>query len=232
MQFVFHYFVSNSTSLFIRVGIQYDNYEKTQTLLAGAVMLFHHMLGIYGQAVVLYTGRDGVEMMAVLFGAEFSNPFLQLRWFFRSLERHHSLLAEINDHLFMLTFFFWRICIGTVLLYCTWTHPLPELHAKLGGLAIYLLGWVFWVMIVNYAVKKYRKMWRKWKGVTSLSSDNKVDATAHTEVDNDVTEGDNDVTVLKKRLGTSRSTDSNSSSGVCSNGSAVSNGHSGHVKSE
>ena len=127
---------------------------------AGAVMLFHHLLSLYGQCVVLIRGRDGVEMMAVLFGSEFSNPFLQFRWFLRESGHHKTWLAEINDHLFMFTFGFWRIIIGTILLYCTLTHPLPDLHAKLGGVAIYLVGWIFWFMIVKYAIRKYRKKYK------------------------------------------------------------------------
>ena len=129
----------------------------------GAVMLFHHLLSLYGQCVVLVRGRDGVEMMAVLFGSEISNPFLQFRWFFRESNRHKTWLAEINDHLFMFMFGFWRIALGSVLLYCTWIHPLPDMHAKLGGLAIYLLGWVFWIMIVDYAIRKYKKKFKAWK---------------------------------------------------------------------
>ena len=130
-------------------------------------MIFHHLLSIYGQALVVFRGRNGAEMMAVLFGSEVSNPSLQLRWFLLESNRKETPLAVFNEYFFVLSFGFWRLIIGTILLYCTWTHPRPDLLAKMGGLTIYLLGWVFWFSIMQLVVKKYKKSYQ-----SKLSSHN------------------------------------------------------------
>ena len=130
-------------------------------------MIFHHLLSIYGQALVVFRGRNGAEMMAVLFGSEVSNPSLQLRWFLLESNRKETPLAVFNEYFFVLSFGFWRLIIGTILLYCTWTHPRPDLLAKMGGLTIYLLGWVFWFSIMQLVVKKYKKSYQ-----SKLSSQN------------------------------------------------------------
>ena len=142
-------------------------------------MMFHHVLSIFGQALVVFRGFNGAEMMAVLFGSEISNPSLQLRWFLRESGLRGTLAAEVNDHVFVLTFGFWRLGIGTVLLYCTWTHPRPDLIAKLGGVTIYLLGWVFWLSIMQFVVKKYKKYYKYWISKRKLMSPNGVVLNEH-----------------------------------------------------
>lgn len=142
-------------------------------------MLFHHVLSIFGQALVVFRGRNGTEMMAVLFGSEISNPSLQLRWFLRESNRKGTLVAEINDHVFVLTFGFWRLVVGTILLHCTWTHPRPDAISKLGGLTIYLLGWVFWFSIMQFVVKKYKKYYRYWASTRKPRINGSSSANGH-----------------------------------------------------
>ena len=148
--------------------------------IVGHVMIFHHCLSLFGQFYVLYLGTDGVEMMATLFGSELSNPFLQFRWFLRDAGCHKTWYGEVNDHLFMLLFGFLRIGVGTYLLYTTYLNPKPDIIVKLGALALYVVSWIFWYMIISYAIRKYRKMFSKKPAVTQTSeqtdrNDNKTD---------------------------------------------------------
>jgi hypothetical protein len=120
-------------------------------------MLFHHLLSIAGALIVLVRGTCGAEMMATIFGSEISNPLLQLRWFLKQSGLHHTWYAEINDILFVLLFGFMRIIVGSAMIYVEWTHPKPDMVAKIGGTAIYLVGWVFWYTIIGYIIRKYTK---------------------------------------------------------------------------
>jgi hypothetical protein len=39
-----------------------------------------------------------------------------------------------------------------------------DFWGRLAASSIYLIGWMFWVSIVRYAIYKYGKMYRAWKG--------------------------------------------------------------------
>lgn len=122
----------------------------------GAVMLFHHLLTMFGDTVVLARGHDGGEMMAALFGTEVTNPLLQLRWFLRENSRFSSpLVLAVIDMTFLGLFTLMRIIIGSALLYSYMLHPRPDVISRGGAVSIYLVGWVFWVAIVRYAWRKY-----------------------------------------------------------------------------
>ena len=145
------------------------------TFILGVVMLVHHALSIIGNLLVVYQGAFGTEMIAVIFGAEFTNPFLQMRWFLRETNRHLTWYGEINDFIFIASFGILRLGIGSYLLYCYLLHPRPILLTKFGGTVFYLVGWLFYVMIIQYAIKKYTKMYHTWKkNNTHQNEDNGV----------------------------------------------------------
>ena len=126
-------------------------------------MLFHHCLSIAGTLLVVCRGTSGTEMIASIFGSELTNPLLQIRWFLRESDLHKTWYAELNDAAFMVLFGVLRIGIASYLLYTHIQHPRPDWIAKAGGLALYAVGWVFWIMIVRYAFRKYTKMYQEWK---------------------------------------------------------------------
>jgi hypothetical protein len=103
----------------------------------------------------------------MIFGSEISNPFLQMRWFFRTLEMHHSFIADVNDHIFMLLFGIVRIGIGSYFLYSGLTHPQASTMVLLGGFSMYVVGWLFWIKIIAYAIKKYKKKFASWNNKDS-----------------------------------------------------------------
>ena len=130
-------------------------------------MLFHHMLSLAGTSLTLYCGKYGTELVATIFGTEITNPFLQLRWFLRQTGHGTRWYAELNDFFFMFLFGSVRIVLGGYLLYCYLSHPVPDWLGRLGGISMYIVSWVFWVMIVQYAVKKYVKMLKHYQMTTA-----------------------------------------------------------------
>ncbi|XP_072035261.1 TLC domain-containing protein 5-like [Amphiura filiformis] len=128
-----------------------------------ATMLAHHVLSIGMLLMALGFGVSGTEVGATIFGSEMSNPMLQLRYFMKESGWKDSYLYEVNDLVFMLTFFVCRACIGSYFLYCELTHPRPRLGFKIGAIGLYLVSWVFLVNIFQFAVHKYRKMFLAWR---------------------------------------------------------------------
>ena len=126
-------------------------------------MLVHHALSIIGNLLVVYQGLFGTEMIGVIFGAEFTNPFLQMRWFLRETNQHLTWYGELNDFIFMASFGILRLGIGSYFLYCYVLHPRPVMMTKICGTVFYLVGWVFYGMIIQYAIRKYTKMYKTWK---------------------------------------------------------------------
>ena len=129
-------------------------------------MLFHHMLSLAGNSLTLYYGKYGTELVATIFGTEITNPFLQLRWFLRQTGHGSKWYAELNDFFFMFLFGSVRIVLGGYLLYCYLGHPVPDWLGRVGGVSMYMVSWVFWLMILKYAVKKYSKMFKLDKNRT------------------------------------------------------------------
>ncbi|XP_076438480.1 TLC domain-containing protein 5-like [Babylonia areolata] len=130
----------------------------------GFPMLLHHFLSIFGMFFMLVTGRHGTEMVATIFGSELTNPLLQTRWFLKETGRYKTLVGEVVDFLFMTSFFTIRIVVGSVLLVCYFQQPTTDIWGRLGAIGIYLIGWMFWVSIFQYAIYKYGKKYRAWRG--------------------------------------------------------------------
>ncbi|KAK0057555.1 transmembrane protein 136 [Biomphalaria pfeifferi] len=128
----------------------------------GPVMLAHHFLSIIGLSWCLFAGYYGTELVATIGGAEITNPLLQLRWFLRESGHYKSLLGDIVDWTFIMSFGFVRILLGSVLLYSYYQQN-TDFWGRLGGTCIYSIGWIFFIGILNYAVKKYSRRFKNWK---------------------------------------------------------------------
>ncbi|XP_035658489.1 TLC domain-containing protein 5-like [Branchiostoma floridae] len=129
----------------------------------GIVMLTHHCASIFGLTAALILGVSGTDVIGVIFGAELTNPFLQLRWFLKETGRYHTLLGEINDFLFISLFAGVRIGVGGYFFYTEWTNDRPLLLFKLGGTLLYIVSWVFMLQIGRFAIRKYSRMYREWR---------------------------------------------------------------------
>ena len=137
----------------------------------GLDMLLHHAISLSGLTYVVMTGHSGSELVATTFGSEVSNPFLQLRWFMRETGQYESLAAKINDVVFMSLFLFWRLGPGSFLCYYTISAAKPGLFIKIGGLSLYIMGWMWAFFIIKFARKRF---WGKRKTATQVLKEKKV----------------------------------------------------------
>ncbi|KAK6173725.1 hypothetical protein SNE40_017131 [Patella caerulea] len=134
----------------------------------GFTMLLHHFLSIIGLLVTLLVGKYGTELVATICGGEITNPLLQLRWFLRETGHKNSLAAEVVDWMFVCSFGFMRLGIGTILLYGYFMQPTDNL-GRFGAICIYSLGVIFWVNIMQFAFKKYSGNNRKKRASANKS---------------------------------------------------------------
>ncbi|CDQ59242.1 unnamed protein product [Oncorhynchus mykiss] len=114
----------------------------------GPVMLAHHTMSILGILLTLSLGESGIESCAVLFG------------------------REVVDVLFVVLFVFMRIVVGGRMLYCELISPRPRLIIKCGGVAMYVLSWVFMVDIGRFAYRKSQSKYRRWRDQHKLAAVN------------------------------------------------------------
>ncbi|XP_078389584.1 TLC domain-containing protein 5-like isoform X1 [Cetorhinus maximus] len=129
----------------------------------GLVMLSHHSLSILGIVMVLALEHSAVEVNAVIFGSEVTNPFLQIRWFLRESGYYHSWLGDVVDFLFVLLFLGVRIGVGGRLLYCELSSPVPLPIVKLAGAAMYAVSWIFMLSIGRFAWRKSNHKYKTWR---------------------------------------------------------------------
>ncbi len=136
-------------------------------------MLLHHIISIAGCGMVLYLQISGTELIAVIFGSEATNPFLQGRWFLRQSHKHKTWYGELNDLIFILLFGFLRLGVGSNLLKCYMLHPKPILAARIGGILFYSIGVIWYIQILKYARRKYSLMFKSWtrSGTVFVDSD-------------------------------------------------------------
>ncbi|XP_069470429.1 TLC domain-containing protein 5 isoform X1 [Ambystoma mexicanum] len=127
-------------------------------------MLVHHLLSILGIHMALILGESATEVNAVLFGSEITNPFLQARWFLREMGHYHSFLGDLVDFLFVALFTSVRIGVGANLLYCELVSPTPRWFVKVGGVAMYIVSWVFMISIWRFAWRKSVLKYQAWQG--------------------------------------------------------------------
>ncbi|XP_068173271.1 TLC domain-containing protein 5a [Antennarius striatus] len=138
----------------------------------GPVMLAHHTMSILGILSTLWLGESGIEGCAVLFGSEITNPLLQARWFLKQTGNYGTWLGTIVDVLFVLLFVLMRIFVGGTMLYCELSSPRPRFFIKCGGVAMYILSWVFMIDIVRFTIRKSKKWQEQQKDLHETVSAN------------------------------------------------------------
>ena len=121
------------------------------------IMLAHHLVSILGLTYCLCTGRAGSELTAVMGASEFTNPLLQLRWFLKESGLYKGRMAKIVDLVFVCSFWFCRLGVGTVFHFVCQTSPKLDLFVKLGGQAFYIISAIFGIQLVIFYYNKYIK---------------------------------------------------------------------------
>jgi len=118
------------------------------------------MTTLAGLCSTLGLGVSGTVMNATLFGAEVSNPMLQLRWFLRTLiktcpEDPKRGLWEswmrANEWFFLLSYTLSRMIIGPALLWVTVQAEGVPLAIKLGGIVLQAISAAWFIFILQYA---------------------------------------------------------------------------------
>lgn len=146
-----HTFIATFTLGYFMFDFLWCFYMGTE----GIDMLLHHIISTCGIVFVLFDGYSGPELAATILGTEISNPFLQMRWFMRETGGYQTLLAKVNDVIFMVMFICWRFGPGTLLCYRTVSSTKPKLFVKLGGIGMYLISWVWVFFIIRFAKKRF-----------------------------------------------------------------------------
>lgn len=87
--------------------------------------------------------------------------FPQARYFMRETGRTKTLVYEINDLAFIVTFFICRMGIGSFFLYSYLRHPTPLLIFRIGSIGLYIVSLIFMYSIARLAVRKYGKFFMR-----------------------------------------------------------------------
>ncbi|XP_043937090.1 TLC domain-containing protein 5 [Protopterus annectens] len=137
----------------------------------GAVMLAHHMLSTLGIIMALALGESATEVNAVIFGSEITNPILQARWFLREIGQYRTLAGDMVDFFFVVLYTGVRIGVGAWLLYCELMSPKPLWIVKFGGVAMYVVSWLFMIKIIKFTWRRSREKYQMWKKRSTFVQD-------------------------------------------------------------
>ena len=107
-----------------------------------AVMMLHHVVSVSALGWSYHSGRSGYEVCLLIWCAEFTNPFLQLRVFLRSRGMHASVVGVLNEGVFVVLFVLMRGFFGV---HYTW-HVYKT--AEKTGYVMRCFGYAF--QIVNF----------------------------------------------------------------------------------
>ena len=84
-------------------------------------------------------------------------------------------LFEVNNMIFVIVFFLFRIILGSYFLAVTWMHPRPSFLIKLGGTGIYIVGWFFMYDIARYITRFFRAKKKSVQSKASISSQGDIE---------------------------------------------------------
>ena len=122
------------------------------------VMHIHHITSLMAVLSTYYINSSGYEILQVLWAAEFTNPFLQFRWFMRSMELHTTKLAVINEIIFVAMFVINRMGF---LMYMSFHmfFVVENVHCvvKYTGFIILLINVTFMKQIIMFIRKRVGK---------------------------------------------------------------------------
>nr|XP_060643543.1 TLC domain-containing protein 5-like [Anolis sagrei ordinatus] len=121
------------------------------------LMIYHHILCIFGMGGVLVMGVSGSEINALIFLAEITNPLLQIRWFLRDMGHYEGIAGEVVDGLFVFLFLGLRLGGGVWIVHAVLTSPKPNWEVKAGVLLMYFVSIVFAWDILKFVKRKLMK---------------------------------------------------------------------------
>ncbi|XP_014251267.1 transmembrane protein 136-like isoform X1 [Cimex lectularius] len=85
------------------------------------IILAHHFGGIVSLTFILCCGFSGAEAIAGLGSMEFTNPMVQARWFLRTFEKKDTILYQVVEYCFLVSFLTVRLGYGSCLFFAIMT---------------------------------------------------------------------------------------------------------------
>merc|ERR1712179_264769 len=102
-----------------------------------------------------YIQGSGYEVCLLLWCAEFTNPFLQLRWCLRCYGYHQSLLGKLNEFLFACVFVAMRGGFGLVYTYQVYLSATKtDFIMRCFGYSFQVVNFLFLIQIWGLAKKR------------------------------------------------------------------------------
>jgi len=95
-------------------------------------------------ANMIFQGKWGTELVAVIGATEVSNPLLQLRWFLKSAGYSKTILGEIVDFLFIIVFGAFRFLLSGYVMLEYVSYPNDDVLGKVGAVSMFSLSAVFY----------------------------------------------------------------------------------------
>merc|ERR1712183_1266475 len=144
----------------IAFSLSYFVFETSYCLIAQTediAMLLHHFVSLSALTWSRGLGTSGYEVCLLIWSAEFTNPFLQLRWFLRSVNYHSTLVGRVNEVLFVVLFVALRGGFGMVYTYRLYEQNKTEFVLRYFGYAFQLVNFLFLYQVGRMV---YRKLFR------------------------------------------------------------------------
>lgn len=127
--------------------LQYEREDK--------LMIVHHIYTVIFLLRILFKRVSGAQTTCGLGAMELTNPLLQARWFIRSAGLYPSLLFLTTETVFLLSFTFVRIVLGTYVMSIIIKQPKNDKEFVTSSIIIYVISWMFFINIIKYVKKKY-----------------------------------------------------------------------------
>lgn len=130
------------------------------------IVKFHHVVTCAGLIYYSFKLEHQYINIYALGLTEFTNPFLQTRWYLKYHGMRDSLAFKIIEGAFILCFFYIRIFVFTYYAYISWTSPKFNFTADdlffitLGLIVGYMLSWQMFGYIM-YQLRKSKSKNKK-----------------------------------------------------------------------
>lgn len=126
------------------------------------IVKFHHIVTCSGLIYYSFKLSQQYTIVYALGLTEFTNPFLQTRWYLKYHNMRDGLTFKIIEGVFIVCFFYLRIFVFSYYAFLAWTKP--ELNfgpddlffITLGLIVGYALAWQMFSYIM-YQLKKSKK---------------------------------------------------------------------------
>lgn len=162
--------LSDYQKYYLSITFSYFLFDLSWIHLFGSetfVIYLHHITSICFLFNAIWTNTGGPGISWGLAGLEFTNPYLQMRWFLRTHGYNHTPIHTANEVWFVFSFILIRSVGGTILLYFVEIHPDIGIFTKICVFMLYIVSWLLIGQIFMFIKKKY---WYKLRGIRLTAS--------------------------------------------------------------